>query len=282
MICFFRYFFIFYLLFLFSFLYSESFDMFKDYNGDITSSSDNIVLKNKGSDAFFSGNVNIKDNKNNLLMSDDLIIKTIKDEKHFTIINLKKAKREFIEFDKNELCDILISDTVSAKKCFLIYDNQNKILKYAKLDKKIVLFREKKNLEKYRLTANKLLYDLNKKMAFIDDILSIDFIDKNKDEYSIYCDKIIWDLEKDIIKLYGKPVIYQKKDLSYILKSNLLTFLKESKTFVFTENPILLQKDYQGKGQYKADIIKYNVDNKKLDFIGNVDIEYIPVKKEDF
>ena len=163
----------------------------------------------------------------------------------------------------------------------MIYNDKDKILNYAKLEKQVVLFREKENLEKYKIIANSFLYDLNKKKAYIDDIFSIDYSDKNKDEYTISCDKIIWDLEKDIVELYGNPIIYKKKDNSYILKSKLLIFLKKDRLFLFKENPILLQQDSKGKGIYKSDVIKYNMNSKKLDFIDNVNIEYLPVKREE-
>ena len=48
-----------YLLFLSSFLFSNSFGVFKNYDGKIMANSDAVVLKNKGENVFFSGNVNI-------------------------------------------------------------------------------------------------------------------------------------------------------------------------------------------------------------------------------
>jgi lipopolysaccharide export system protein LptA len=269
----------FFFLFLFNSIYSQEIRLFGDSKRVINAEGDSISFRNKGKDLTLTGNAKIEDDLKNLIKSDLIKISEEKNEKRILIFeNLKEAKMIFSEEQKGKIINGI--DILRANKVFAIYDLQKESIDFAKLEKNVYLERQKDNNENIKVFADMLIYDPENKISKINNIKKIEYKDKNKDNYIIYCDNMIWDMEKDIVEFFGKPIIYKKIDESYIVKSKKAVFYKKENLVVFSKKPILYQKDTEGKGVYNSSEISFSIDKKILNFNGNVELEYIPNKKE--
>ncbi|MDR0676110.1 MAG: LPS export ABC transporter periplasmic protein LptC [Elusimicrobiota bacterium] len=219
-----------------------------------------------------------KDNRMINLISKYLKLEQKKDKNFLNIRQLKKLIIPFTEEKINDNQETAIIDGTNFVKANNVYGYSNAIndeILFVEMNKNVFLERKKSNNEYIKIIADNLIYNKEKSISTINDIKEINYIDENKNEYLIFCKNIVWDMETDIIEFFGNPIIFQKKDKSYIINSKKAFFYNKDKIVLFFKKPVLFQEDETGKGLYKAEKILYYINEKIIKFEDTVEIEFI-------
>ena len=156
---------------------------------------------------------------------------------------------------------------------------------YVELNKKVFFDRKKSDNDHYTLKCDNLVYDKKVKITTINDIEEATYFSgKDKIKYFLTAKKVVWNMtddNSDVIEIFGNPIVFRREDDGYIIKANKAVYYKKDGRVWFTQNPILLQNDKDGKGIYKAENIYYFMETKLLKFEKNVNIEFVPRKKKE-
>ena len=201
----------------------------------------------------------------------------IKEEDGFRKATFEKVfsmKLPFEEKNKKGI-NILKADKIKATTKI-----DDETYNFAVLENNVVLNRNYENGEFVKIQAYKMTYSKKEHFVKFEKVREIQsFQLEENTTYYVYCDEIFWDLDENIGALTGKPVIFKKIDDSYQITSNFVKINKNKQEVLFTENPIARQTDEQGVGAYKAENILYYLETKLIKMFGNVDIDFLPNKK---